>query len=66
MPLFWLQKWLELGHVSQVAKFWLPSHKFGEVTVIKKIHYFQNYNGVLYGAATSPNMAAPYKTLLNQ
>ena len=43
MPLFGLQKWIELGHVSQVANFWLSSHKFGEVAVIQKIHYFQNH-----------------------
>ena len=34
---------MQLDHFSQVANYWLSSHKFGEVTVIKKIQYFQNY-----------------------
>ena len=33
-----LQKWIQLGHVSVVANFWLSSHNFGEVAVI------QNFN----------------------
>ena len=28
-----LQKWIELGHVSQVANFWFSSQNFGEVPV---------------------------------
>ena len=42
MPLFELQKWTELGHVSLVANFWLSSHNFDEVAVIQKFQYFQN------------------------
>ena len=42
MPLFWHQKWMELGHVSQVANFWLSSHNFGEEAAIQKFRYFQN------------------------
>ena len=38
---FSLQKWTELGHVSQVANVWLSSHNFGEVAVIQKFQYFQ-------------------------
>ena len=26
VPLFLFQKWIELGHVSQVDNFWLSSH----------------------------------------
>ena len=40
MPLFGLQKCIELGPVSQVANFGLSSHNFGEVAVIQT---FQNY-----------------------
>ena len=36
MPLFELKKWIELGHVSQDANFWLSSHNFGEVAAIQK------------------------------
>ena len=43
MPLFWLQKWIQLGHVSQVANFWLSSHNFGEVAVIKKFPKIKDF-----------------------
>ena len=43
MPLFWLQKWIQLGHVSQVTKFWLSNHNLGKVAVIQKYQYFQNW-----------------------
>ena len=33
------------------ANSWFSSHNFGKVVVIQKFQYFQNYNGVLYGAA---------------
>ena len=36
---------------------WLSSHNFGEVAVIQKFQYFQNYNGVLYGAAMLDDIA---------
>ena len=47
--------WIGLGHVSQVAKFCLPSHNFGEVhvAVIQKFQYFQVIKGVLYPYETS-------------
>ena len=59
MPLFGLQKWIELGYVSQVANFWLSSHNFGEVAVIQKFQYSQNYKeSFVWGShATSSNMA---------
>ena len=28
MPLFWLQKWIQLGHVNQVDNFWLSCQEF--------------------------------------
>ena len=33
--IFGLQKWIELGHVSQVDNFWFSSHNFGEEAVIQ-------------------------------
>ena len=44
IPLFLLQKWIQLGHVSQVANVWFSSHNFGEVAVIQKFQHFQNNN----------------------
>ena len=38
---FWLQKWIQRGHISQVANVW-SSHNFGEVVAIQKFQYFQN------------------------
>ena len=38
MPLFWLQKWIELSHVSQVANLWFSSHNFCGVAVIQNIY----------------------------
>ena len=34
---------IEFGHVSQVANVWFSSHNFGEVAVIQKFQYFQNF-----------------------
>ena len=48
-----LQKWIQLGHVCELANFWLSSHNSGKAAVIHK--------RVLYGAA----MVTPYKTLFN-
>ena len=56
VPIFWLQKWIELSHFSQGANLWLSSYNFGEVAVIQKFQYFQNSNGVLYGAAMLDEM----------
>ena len=39
---FCLQKWIEPGHVSEVANFWFSSHNFDEVAVIQKSQYFQS------------------------
>ena len=33
---------LALSHISQVSNFWLSSHNFGEVAIIRKCKYFQN------------------------
>ena len=41
--------------------FWFSSDKFGEVTAIQKVQYFQNYNGVLYGAAVLNDMTGNQK-----
>ena len=56
MPLFELQKWIELGHVSLVANYWLSSRNFGEVAVIQKFQYFQVVKRVLYGATMLDDM----------
>ena len=59
VPPFWLQKWIELGHVSQDANFWLSSHNLDEVAVIQKCQYFQNYkleSFFLYGTAMLDDM----------
>ena len=54
IPLFWLQKWIiQLGHVSQIANFWLSSHNFDKVAVINKFQYIQR---VLYEAAMLDGM----------
>ena len=44
MPLFWLQKWIELGHVGWVANFWLSSHNFGRawLTWSSCIHFWSH------------------------
>ena len=46
-----------------VAKFWLTSHNFGEVAVVKK-SIFLELKRVLCGAASS-NMAAPSGNIEN-
>ena len=51
---FWLQKWIELGHVSQVANFSLSSHHFGKVAVIHNISKITKR--VSYGAAMLDDM----------
>ena len=40
---FCLQKWIELGHVSQVANFWLSSHNFYRSSCNSKISRFQDF-----------------------
>ena len=42
IPLFLLQKWIQLGLFSQVANFWFSGHNFGKVAAIQKFQYFQN------------------------
>ena len=37
IPLFWLEKWIELSHVSQVANVWLSSHNSGKVQYRQKV-----------------------------
>ena len=49
MPLFWLQKWIQLSHFSQVANFWFSSHNSGEIAVIQKFQYFRNYSSFVWG-----------------
>ena len=60
VPLFWLQKWIQLGHVSQVANFWFSSHNFGEVAVIQTFQYFQVVKRVLHEAAKNCWMTWAY------
>ena len=50
MPLFWLQKWIQLSHFSQVANFWFSSHNSGEIAVIQKFKHFQNYSSFVWGS----------------
>ena len=50
----WLQKWIELDHVSQAANFSLSSHNFGEVAVIHNISKITKR--VSYGAAMLDDM----------
>ena len=66
IPLFFTPEiWIQLGHVSQVANFSFSSRKFGEVAVIQKFKYFQNYNGVLYGAVMLDDMPCHIMNVLN-
>ena len=32
---FWIQKWIQLGHMSQVANFWFSSHNFGNIEIFE-------------------------------
>ena len=41
----------QLDHISQVTNFWLPSHNFGKVAIIRKFQYFPKRKRLLYGVA---------------
>ena len=56
MPLFGRQKCIELGHVSQVANFWLSSHNFGEVAEIKKKINISKIKESMYGILWSHDL----------
>ena len=49
MPLLWLQKWIELGHISLVANFWLSSHNFCGVAGNSKSSIFPTWHVIQNG-----------------
>ena len=63
MPLFWLQKWIQLGHISQVANFCLSSHNVWWSGCNSKISIFPKLKRVLYGAAMLDDIVCLLKFL---
>ena len=54
----------QLGHISQVTNFWLPSHNFGKVAIIRKFQYFPKRKRLLYGVAMLDDLACQKISLI--